>query len=163
MTFYDALAFVLRHEGGYVNHPGDKGGETNYGVTRKTARAHGYRGSMKYIPMEVVRTVYREGFWDKCRCEELPRHPLRLVVFDAAVHAGPGRAIRWAQSAVGAEVDGVIGPRTLHAIHAAPDKDRLALAMIQARLDFLRGLSNWWIFKNGWSDRIAALRAEVQS
>ena len=38
-----------------------------------------------------------------------------------------------------------------------------ALAMIQARLDFLRGLSNWWIFKNGWSDRIAALRAEVAS
>ena len=163
MTFFDALAFVLKYEGGYVNHPGDKGGETNYGITRKTARAHGYQGPMKKIPMEVVRAIYREGYWDKCRCEELPRHALRLVVFDAAVHAGPARAIRWAQAAVGAEEDGIIGPRTLAAIQAAPDKDRLALAMIQARLDFLRGLSNWWIFKNGWSDRIAALRAEVQS
>ena len=88
---------------------------------------------------------------------------MRLVVFDAAVHAGPSRAIRWAQAAVGAEEDGIIGPRTLAAIQAAPDQDRMALAMIQARLDFLRRLSNWWIFKNGWSARIAALRAEVQS
>jgi lysozyme family protein len=163
MNFYDALAFVLRYEGGYSHHPGDKGGETNYGITKKTAHVHGYRGSMKTIPLEVVRTIYREGCWDKCRCEELPRHPLRLVIFDAAVHAGPSRAIRWAQAAAGAVEDGIIGPRTLAAIHAAPDKDRLALAMIQARLDFLRRLSNWWIFKNGWSARIAALRAEVQS
>ena len=163
MTFYDALAFVLRHEGGYSHHPGDKGGETNYGITKKTAHVYGYRGSMKTIPMEVVRAIYREGYWGKCRCEEMPRHALRLVIFDAAVHAGPSRAIRWAQAAAGAVDDGIIGPRTLAAIHAAPDKDRLALAMIQARLDFLRRLSNWWIFKNGWSARIAALRAEVQS
>jgi len=163
MNFRDALAFTLEYEGGYANHPYDPGGETNYGITRTTARAHGYRGSMKKIPMEVVSTIYREGFWDKCRCEEMPRHPLRLVVFDAAVNSGPANGAKWLQAALGVAPDGAIGPITLAAANAHRDLDRLALLAIQLRLDFLRGLRTWRRFGRGWSNRIAALRAEVES
>ncbi|MCW8621188.1 glycosyl hydrolase 108 family protein, partial [Acinetobacter baumannii] len=49
-TFQTALKRVLQHEGGYINHPSDPGGETNYGITKSVARQYGYKGSMKDIP-----------------------------------------------------------------------------------------------------------------
>ena len=93
----------------------------------------------------------------------MPYHPLRLVVFDAAVNSGPGQSLKWLQAELGITVDGVIGPLTLAAVTAldAPALERLALALIERRLAFLRGLSKWRTFGRGWSNRIAALREVV--
>lgn len=161
MDFELALAFVIDQEGGYSHRSDDP--ETNFGITRRTARVYGYRGSMRNIRMELVRRIYRQGYWDRCRCEDLPYHPLRLVVFDAAVNSGPGQSLKWLQAELGITVDGVIGPLTLAAVTAldAPALERLALALIERRLAFLRGLSKWRTFGRGWSNRIAALREVV--
>lgn len=161
MDFELALAFVLDQEGGYSNRRDDP--ETNFGITRQTARAYGYYGSMRNIRMELVRRIYRQGYWDRCRCEDLPYHPLRLVVFDAAVNSGPGQSLKWLQMELGVTADGVIGPKTLSALTALGKRalDNLAMALIERRLAFLRGLSKWRTFGRGWSNRIAALREIV--
>lgn len=161
MDFELALAFVLDQEGGYSNRRDDP--ETNFGITRQTARDYGYYGSMRNIRMELVRRIYRQGYWDRCRCEDLPYHPLRLVVFDAAVNSGPGQSLKWLQAELGVTIDGVIGPKTLSALTTLDKRalDNLAMALIERRLAFLRGLSKWRTFGRGWSNRIAALREIV--
>jgi lysozyme family protein len=157
MDFNLALAFVLDQEGGYVHHPADPGGETNYGITKAVAVAHGYRGPLRSIPMDWVRRIYQQGYWDRCRCEAMPEHPIRLVVFDAAIHSGVGQSIKWLQRELGVAVDGLIGPVTLAALQRA-NLDALAHKLINRRLEFLRGLRTWKTFGKGWSRRIAALR-----
>ena len=152
MNFDQALAIVLKHEGGYVNHPSDPGGETNYGITKRVAQANGYNGDMKTIPMDVVRRIYRKDYWDAIRAEELPAD-LRLPVFDAAVNSGPKRAIQWLQAAVGANADGAFGPRTLAAVQATPSK-QAAMKMCANRLDFLASLSHFNSFGKGWVRRV---------
>lgn len=161
MDFELALAFVLDQEGGYSNRRDDP--ETNFGITRQVARSHGYWGSMRNIRMELVRRIYRQGYWDRCRCGDLPDHPLRLVVFDAAVNSGPGQSLKWLQAELGVTVDGVIGPKTLSALTTLDKRalDNLAMALIERRLAFLRGLSKWRTFGRGWSNRIATLREIV--
>ena len=110
-----------------------------------------------------MRRIYRQGYWDRCRCEDLPYHPLRLVVFDAAVNSGPGQSLKWLQMELGVTADGVIGPKTLSALTALGKRalDNLAMALIERRLAFLRGLSKWRTFGRGWSNRISALREIV--
>ena len=49
---------ILRAEGGYVNDPADKGGETNYGITVAVARANGYTGPMRDLPVAMARAIY---------------------------------------------------------------------------------------------------------
>jgi lysozyme family protein len=161
MDFDLALAFVLDQEGGYSKRPDDP--ETNYGITIQTARAYGYRGPIGNIPLDIVRRIYRQGYWERCRCDDLPEHPSRLVVFDAAVNSGPGQSIKWLQQAVGVEPDGVIGAETLRALSVYNGRtlQDLTLALIERRLAFLRGLSKWRTFGRGWSRRIAALREVV--
>lgn len=155
MNFMDAVTIVLEHEGGYVNHPSDPGGETNFGITKGAARAHGYTGDMRYIPMGVVQHIYRLSYWDKVRAMELPP-ALRLHVFDAAVNSGVSRAIRWLQEAAGVDVDGVIGPKTLHAALSVSPARYSAV-----RLRFLTGLRNFDTFGRGWTRRIADNLARV--
>jgi len=157
MDFNLALAFVLDQEGGYVHHPADPGGETAYGITKLVAADHGYRGPLRSIPMDWVRRIYQQGYWDRCRCEAMPEHPIRLVVFDAAIHSGVGQSIKWLQRELGVAVDGLIGPVTLAALQRA-NLDALAHKLINRRLEFLRGLRTWKTFGKGWSRRIAALR-----
>jgi lysozyme family protein len=70
-----------------VNNPKDPGGETNYGITKATARSHGYTGNMHDIPMSVVERIYRESYWKGC--DALPAG-VDLCVFDFAVNSGPG-------------------------------------------------------------------------
>lgn len=149
MNFDKALDYLLRHEGGYSNNRADPGGETNYGITKRVAEQHGYHGSMRSIPLSVVRDIYRESYWDKCRCDDLPDH-LQFHVFDAAVNSGVGRAIKWLQSCAGVTQDGVIGPVTLAKAYG------VSAAMYSGvRLAFMTDLPHWDTFGRGWARRIA--------
>lgn len=159
MKFEQALEIVLKHEGGYVNHPSDPGGETNMGITVRVAREHGYTGDMRAIPMSVVAAIYRRSYWDATRCNELPPE-LRLAVFDAAVNSGVRRSIQWLQSAVGANTDGVFGPRTLAAV-AGTDPRKAARDMCYARLSFLASLNHFGTFGRGWVRRVVDILRSV--
>jgi lysozyme family protein len=76
-----SLEKILHHEGGYVNHPKDPGGETNLGVTKRVYEEWGGTKDMKDLLVEDVNPIYKKNYWDKCKCDDLP-NGLDLCVFD---------------------------------------------------------------------------------
>lgn len=154
------LREVLRHEGGYVDHPADPGGATNRGITIGTyAQWKGRKvtkDELRAISDAEVAAIYKRNYWDKVRGDDLPSG-LDLVAFDAAVNSGPARGARWLQQALGVTADGKIGPATLARAHAsyAPAVIERAVGF---RLAFLRGLKTWQHFGKGWSRRVEDVR-----
>jgi len=155
MNFDTAFHKLLGHEGGFVDHPNDPGGATNWGVTERVARANGYTGHMRDLPVEVAKAIYRKDYWTPIRAEEIPE-VLRYAVFDAAVNSGNRQAIQWLQRAVGATPDGVFGPRTLLAVKTSNHEQTLR-RMLSQRLKFMTDLKIWPSFGRGWARRIADL------
>ncbi len=143
--FEAALTFVLRWEGGFVDHPADPGGRTNRGVTQRTYDAwragQGLpRRDVKLIDDADVHAVYKSGYWTPPRCDMLDR-PLDLVHLDTAVNMGPGRAVRFLQQAVGCGVDGDFGPATQRAVSAAARPTRWRPTATSARISIARSWS----------------------
>lgn len=155
MNFDTAFDLLLRHEGGYSDHPDDPGGKTRYGITEAVARRAGFRGDMRELPLELAKQIYRQDYWAAVRADELPAG-VRYVMFDAAVNSGPPQAIRWLQRAVGVADDGVLGPRTLAAVEALSG-DGLRAKLVAQRLRFMTGLANWPAFSRGWVRRMCDL------
>ena len=81
---------VIRKEGGYVNHPADKGGPTRYGITQSVARANGYSGDMRKLPIETAKLIYKRVYVEKPGFHRLPA-PFDMLAFDAGVNSGPSR------------------------------------------------------------------------
>lgn len=152
MNFSEALQHVLKHEGGYIDHPDDPGGETNFGITVAVARENGYLGDMRAIPMSVVESIYKRKYWDKVRADEMPES-VRFALFDYAVNSGPGAAIRALQRVLGVTDDGVLGPMTLAAAQA--QSEGLGARLNGYRLKFMTELKIWPTFGKGWARRIA--------
>jgi len=180
--FERALAHVLELEGGYAEDPHDPGGPTNFGITLATyARDKGIRltaetlgqlkAELRAIPRSSVARIYRERYWLAASCPELPV-PLALFHFDAAVNHGPAGAARMLQQAVGASVDGEVGPETLAAVAALPVAEALARYAAIRRGQY-RSLPAFWRFGKGWlarvertlaaADAVAALPPPVRS
>ena len=136
--FRTALAVLLKHEGGYVDDPLDSGGETNYGITVKTARRYGYSESMRDIPMHVVEHIYFRDYWLASLCDRISEmdYPLAYQVFDFGVNAGIRNAGRTLQAAINAckayrsplVVDGYVGGKTIHELGALHEKRETLLA-----------------------------------
>ena len=114
-NYNKCLETILHHEGGYVNHPKDPGGETNLGVTKRVYLEHGGTKDMKDLLVEDVAPIYKKGYWDKMKGDDLPSG-LDLCVFDFGVNAGPGRSAKYLQTMIGTVADGGIGPNTLKAV-----------------------------------------------
>jgi lysozyme family protein len=162
-TYPAALKETLKWEGGYVNHPADPGGPTNFGVTQRVY--DGYRGgkglpkqSVRYIGQGEVQAIYGQLYADKIRFDDLPAG-IDLAVFDAAVNSGPGQAAKWLQRALGVKVDGVIGPATILAASTAPNKLAIIRGVCDLRLAFMRRLKTFETFGRGWVRRVEAIRA----
>lgn len=149
MNVAQAMKRLLGNEGGYVDHPQDPGGATNFGVTEKVARAHGYQGDMRNLPMGIAVEIYETDYWRPIKADQLP-DSLKFHVFDAAVNSGTTQAIKWLQKAAGLTEDGVIGPRTLSAASMVTPAKYSAI-----RLRFMTNLSTWPTFGKGWARRIA--------
>jgi lysozyme family protein len=166
--FMDALPFVLRWEGGYVNHPADPGGATNKGVTQKAynnwlERQGRASADVRNLSDAEMAAIYEEEYWTPARCERLPR-PLDQVQFDTAVNMGVGRAVRFLQEAVGAKVDGGFGPATLKCVQQA-DPSAALEQYLSIRERFYRKLvddkPSLGVFLKGWLNRLDALRSLV--
>jgi lysozyme family protein len=155
MNFDTAFHKLLGHEGGFVDHPADPGGATNWGITERVARSHGYAGHMRDLPVDLAKRIYRADYWDAVRADDLPA-AVRYVVFDAAVNSGVAQSVRWLQRALGVRDDGVIGPVTLAAA-AQQNPEALRARLLGQRLRFMSGLPNWPAFSRGWARRIADL------
>lgn len=162
-NFVDALIHVLKHEGGYVNHPQDPGGMTNLGVTKAVWEEWVGRESnekeMRSLTPEMVAPLYRRKYWDKIQGDYLP-DGVDYAVFDFAVNSGPGRAAKFLQELVGAKPDGAIGPQTLVAV-GKKDPKELVIAYNAKRQAFLESLPTFATFGNGWTKRVASVNTEA--
>lgn len=153
MSFKTAIERILSHEGGYVNHPKDPGGETNWGITKRTAVANGYHGAMRQMTREQAKEIYRKQFWLKNGCDKLP-FAVAYQYFDACVNHGRGNAVRFLQRAVGVADDGLLGPITLAAVKKMPISVVVS-GFNRERLVFYSKLSTFGTFGRGWTRRIA--------
>jgi lysozyme family protein len=143
----EAIAITLKWEGGYSNHPADPGGPTNWGITIADARKYWKKNAtaadVKAMPKQVAIDIYANKYWKTqyYDCDSLASG-VDLAVFDFGVNSGPSRARRYLDKAVG-------GPA-----HNTIDK------LMDARMEFLRGLSTWKTFGVGWTRRCTDIRKE---
>lgn len=152
-NFEKCLKEVLRHEGGYVNNKRDPGGETNFGISRRSYPNENIRSMTR----ERAGEIYRRDFWNPIRGDDLPAG-IDAVAFDAAVNSGVSRGAKWVQAAAGVTADGKIGPQTLAALRSA-DPVIVIHRALNARLEFLRSLKTWKTFGRGWQRRVDEVRA----
>ena len=147
--FDEFIERVLSHEGGYVNHPSDPGGETKWGITKRSY-PHLNIGA---LTRDEAKAIYRKDFWERVQGPKLPPE-FAFQALDAAVNHGIGNAVRWMQRAVGVADDGIIGPITLARIDMYSPAD-LVLLFNAERLDFYTKLNTWSTFGRGWTRRVA--------
>lgn len=161
--FQAALSLVLKMEGGWSNHPKDKGGATNQGITLKTYQQaidlhlipHPNKkliDGLRTISVADVRTIYHHQYWQKSHCSCLPE-PLAIIHFDAAVNHGVSRAIKFLQEVSGADIDGEWGPQTEQKAQTI----NLAVAFQQyknIRRRYYLSLYSFPTFGKGWLNRL---------
>jgi lysozyme family protein len=160
-----SFELMLKSEGGYVNNPVDPGGMTNLGVTKATWENWVGRESdeaeMRELTPEKVEPLYKKKYWDAVRGDELPMG-LDYLMFDFAVNAGAGRAIKTLQTAVGVTPDGGFGPMTMAAVQAVDPVD-LIERFSQAKEDFYRSLTTFATFGKGWLNRVADVKVKASA
>lgn len=150
MTGFDqCFEKLMGHEGGYVNNAKDPGGETNWGISKRSYP----QIDIKNLSREGAKAIYKTDYWDRAQCDRLPP-TLAYLLFDCAVNSGIGQAVRFLQRAVGVADDGQIGPLTLAAVQRL-DQESLCAKFLGQRLDFMTRLSTWDVFGKGWARRIA--------
>lgn len=152
-NYTTAVERILKHEGGYVDHPHDKGGKTNLGITEAVARKHGFTGDMRHLTREFAIEVYKVSYWDAVHADDF-HFAVGFQLFDACVNHGQRNAITILQRAVGVTADGIMGPVTKHAVKSISPATMVMLFNAE-RLRFYTNLGNWRTFGAGWSRRIA--------
>ena len=160
-----SFRLMLASEGGFSNHPSDPGGMTNLGVTKATWENWVGRESdeaeMRGLTPEKVEPLYKKKYFDAVRGDELPMG-LDYLMFDFAVNAGAGRAIKTLQTAVGVTPDGGFGPMTMAAVQAVNPVD-LIERFSQAKEDFYRSLTTFATFGKGWLNRVADVKVKASA
>jgi lysozyme family protein len=160
-NYQTCLEMILHHEGGYVNHPKDPGGETNLGVTKRvyeewTMSQDLITKDMKDLTVEDVAPIYRKNYWDRIKADNIPAG-LDLCVFDFGVNAGTGRSAKFLQTMIGTVADGGIGPNTLRALALYIESEGVEASIknFQAeRQGYYESLSTFDTFGRGWTRRV---------
>jgi lysozyme family protein len=161
--FEEAVEVVLAHEGGYRNRPSDPGGETNFGITRRSYP----HLDIRKLTRTAAALIYKKDWWEKYGYAQIGNRALRLKVFDHAVNIGPGRAHRFLQEAAneliqkgGGEaglllrVDGVLGPRTFEAVNALEDTFLLLRFLSRVHKHYKRCAVKQPDELKGWENRL---------
>lgn len=149
MNFDEAFASLIKNEGDYVNNPNDPGGETRYGISKRTYP----NVDIKNLTLEQAKAIYKKDFWNPSGCESVP-DAVRFDFFDMAVNSGIKPAIRTLQKACGADSDGILGPNTLLKLNSM-NAYNLHVKFNAQRLLFFTDLKGWNDFGKGWARRIA--------
>jgi lysozyme family protein len=158
------IRLVLQHEGGYVDHPKDPGGATNFGITIAVLRAYRRRSVTKAdvqsMTVAEAKDIYKAQYWDPIKGDELPVG-LDYAVFDFCVNSGPDRAVRDLQKVLGTvNVDGSMGYKTIAACEAYElGIQKLIRDYCDHRLAFMKSLKTWSTFGTGWSRRVNEVKA----
>jgi lysozyme family protein len=147
--FLTAINRVLVNEGGYVNDPTDPGGETKWGISKRS-----YPNlSISELTRDDAITIYNKDFWEPSHAEDLSEGA-GYQLLDSAINSGISQSIRFMQRAIGVADDGVFGPHTLEVFRKTSETD-VIMRFNAERLDFMRKLKGWPKFGSGWAGRIA--------
>lgn len=158
------LDAIIRREGGYVNHPADRGGPTQYGITAQTLGGWRKQGraatasEVAALSEAEARSIYRQQYIILPGFEQITHPALLALLVDAGVHSGPKRAVQWLQTALGVTADGVIGPKTRAALSVV-EQGVLYGKVLGQRLRHLGRLitddPKQSAFAAGWMNRMA--------
>lgn len=156
--FLAFMPFIFEWEGGYDNDPDDPGGETNFGIDKRSHPSE----DIKHLTIERAQEIYFSDYWQKCKADEMPPH-VGEVLMNIAVNAGLGRASKWLQELVGTTVDGVIGPKTVAAAQA--HSEGLAVKLLDRLEAHYRSIAHGSLSKylRGWLNRNNSLRDWIAS
>lgn len=146
--FMDCIVLLFKDEGGYVNDKDDAGGETKYGISK---RSYPYE-NIATLTTEQARKIYKKDFWDRGVCEELPEE-IRYIHFDTCVNCGIRQATKLLQRAAGIKDDGFFGPQTLTASKNVTI-ERYAAERILFYKDLVKQRPSNQKFLNGWINRV---------
>lgn len=159
VAFINAVTFVLDKEGGltpdggYVDDPQDRGGETKFGISQR-AFPH---ENIADLTIDDAVALYYAHYWLVASCNDLP-DPLSLAVFDAAVQHGVRAAIKMLQEVVGVVADGIYGPKTHKAVYAKDDEYLLAAYHLRRSRFYARIVKknpSQSRFIEGWHNRLS--------
>lgn len=157
------VPFILRWEGGFVDHPLDKGGATNKGVTWNTFKGRYPNGTiedLKSITDQQWMEIFKDGYWNPCQGNLIDSQSVANIIVDWAWASGTRTVIRKIQGMLGVREDGVVGRVTLNAINNR-DPRELFYEIKQARLDFIEAIikrnPSQSVFRNGWINRIKSI------
>jgi len=150
ITFDIAFDRLLGNEGGYVNDPNDPGGETNWGISKRSYPQLDIRN----LSRDDAKVIYKRDFWQRISADALPGS-VAFQLFDFAVNSGIETAVRAFQRSLGVADDGHWGPISETAADKTSETDMI-FGVLAERLEFMTKLSNWPNAGKGWARRIAA-------
>lgn len=149
VTFDEAFDRLMGHEGGYVNNPNDPGGETKWGISKRSYP----KLDIKNLTRDQAKEIYKKDFWDAANVGNLPTS-VAYQLFDFAVNSGVQTAIRYLQRTVGTADDGHWGPGSQGKADQMSENDMLMM-LLGLRLEYMTQLKNWPDASKGWARRIA--------
>lgn len=162
--YRNIIPFIKRWEGGYVNHPNDKGGCTNMGVTISTFRQYYGRNKtcedLRKLTEEQWQYIFKKGFWDRIQGDKIECQSVANMIADY-VWASGVYGIKYVQKLLGVSADGVIGAKTLQAINSYPSSKELFERIRQRRLDhfdaIVKNNPSQKVFLKGWKRRVNSM------
>ena len=149
-TIEELIDDVIEREGGYVDHPADRSGQTNWGVTKAVARQNGYMGDMRNLPRQVAADIYKQIYWTTPNFHKVADKARNLAqeMFDTGISMGTGTAAGFLQRALNAlnrnqkdfadlTIDRRVGPATINALAAflrtrGPEGEQVLIKAIEA-------------------------------
>lgn len=167
--FSNAFKLYLKFEGGYVNHPNDKGGATKYGITEGVARGNGYQGDMKDLPLSLAESIIKKRYWDKFNGDLMP-YEVAEKMLNIGANMGVGTAAKMLQKILviygqdlgKSGVDGAFGGDSIKALNnVAKNKD--SITAIVKYLNAMQGMRylniveanhSQRVFLKGWTKRL---------
>lgn len=150
IDFETAIERILSHEGGYVFHPADPGGETQWGISKRSYP----NVDIKALTRDGAKQLYLRDFWNPV-ASTVGDDALRFQMLDAAVNHGMGNAVRFLQRAIDVADDGHWGPRS-QATLALKDAHDVHVLFMAERFEFWAKLASFDSFGRGWVRRGAA-------
>lgn len=147
--FYKFIERILGHEGGYVNDPNDPGGETKWGISKRSYPSV----DIKNLTRDGAIAIYLRDFWNPLKADRF-HDGVAFQLLDSAVNSGISQSIRFLQRAVDVADDGHWGPMSQTASEKMDEADQI-MGFNAERIEFMTKLKNWKHHGAGWMRRIA--------
>lgn len=170
-TLHDAIEYVLENEGGFSNHPHDRGGATKFGISSVILSAFLQRAAtiddVQELDEDRAYEIYEKYFWEPLKLKEVPNQFVATAIFDVAVNMGVPQAVKLTQSALNdlmdpshrisvVAVDGIMGPETLQQINAANPEVFIKIfrvKLLSKYSDIVARIPEQRVFLSGWKRR----------